>query len=99
MRRLPRASGGFWTRLWTGLFMLVSGLVLCAFSLVMVGVFAIAGGVIWLWVLWRTRDLRRSLRAQAKAAAMNSRATSGTVIEGEFVQIVPPAPDRAGRRR
>lgn len=99
MRRLPRASGGFWTRLFTGLFMLVSGLVLCAFSLVMVGVFAIAGGVLWLWALWRTRDLRRSLRAQAKAAAMNSRTTSGTIIEGEFVQVMPPTPDRARRRR
>jgi ABC-type bacteriocin/lantibiotic exporter with double-glycine peptidase domain len=99
MRRLPRRAQGFWARLLTGVVMLVSGVVLCALSLVMVGVFAIFGGALWLWAVWRTRDLRRALREQSLHGAARSTETGGAVIEGEYVEIAQRTPDKPRRRR
>lgn len=99
MRRLPRRAQGFWARLVTGIVMLVSGIVLCALSLVMVGVFAILGGALWLWALWRTREIRRTLREQALRGVSRNAETGGAVIEGEYVEISRPASDKPRRRR
>lgn len=99
MRRLPRRAQGFWARLVTGVVMLVSGIVLCALSLVMVGVFAIFGGVLWLWAVWRTRDLRRALREQSVHGVARDTRTGGAVIEGEYVEISTRGTDKPRRPR
>jgi len=99
MRRLPRRAQGFWARLFTGLAMLVSGVVLCALSLVMVGVFAIFGGALWVWAVWRTRDLRRAMREQSLRGVSRDIETGGAVMEGEYVEISQRTPHKPQRRR
>ena len=99
MRRLPRRAQGFWARLLTGIAMLVSGVVLCALSLVMVGVFAIFGGVLWVWAVWRTRDLRRAMREQSLHGVSREVESGGAVIEGEYVEIAQRNPEKPRRRR
>jgi len=99
MRRLPRRAQGFWARLLTGIAMLVSGVVLCALSLVMVGVFAIFGGVLWVWAVWRTRDLRRAMREQSLHGVSREVESGGAVIEGDYVEIAQRNPEKPRRRR
>lgn len=72
-------------RLLVPLAALVVGVVAFMFSLVVVAGLAAVGLLLWGWIMWRTRDLRREMRArQAEVSAAGS---GGAVIDGEYVEI------------
>lgn len=59
-------------------------------SVAAVGIFVLAGALVvgaiaWAWLMWKTRVLRRDLRAQMEAA-QRGEAREVTVIEGEVVR-------------
>ncbi len=52
------------------------------FASVIFAVAAVLALIIWGWLMWRTRDLRRELeRAEGREG---TEGTEGTVIEGEY---------------
>ena len=66
------------------------------FSLVFFAVVAVAGLILWLYLWWKTRALRRLMREQA-ARQMNGQSSDtqaagpdsgGEIIEGEAVRVV-----------
>jgi hypothetical protein len=62
------------------------------FSIVIFAVLAVAGLVVWLYFLWKTRALRQQIREQMRAQDFASSApeaeSPGEVIEGESVRVV-----------
>lgn len=61
------------------------------FSVMFFAVVLAAGVVIWGYVWWRTRELRKVMReaqAQAQAQATRSDTASGLIIEGEVIREV-----------
>jgi hypothetical protein len=82
-----------------GLVLFVLGLM---FSVVIIAVAVAAGLIIWGWIWWKTRPLRRQMREQmearmaaggdtaAPAADDEGRAPSGRVIEGEVIRADDP---------
>jgi hypothetical protein len=66
------------------------------FSLAFFSIVAVAGLILWLYLWWKTRELRRLMREQA-ARQMNGQSSDtqafgpdsgGEVIEGEAVRVV-----------
>lgn len=71
---------------------IVFGLAL-TFSVMFFAVVVAAGVVIWGYLWWRTRDLRKAMReaqARARAAGAEGRTPTGTgmVIEGEVIREI-----------
>ncbi len=62
------------------------------FSIVIFAGVAIAGLVLWLYFLWKTRALRQQIRERMRAQEAAPRApepaASGEVIDGESVRVV-----------
>jgi 1,4-dihydroxy-2-naphthoate octaprenyltransferase len=62
------------------------------FSIVIFGAVAIAGLILWLYFLWKTRALRQQIREQMRAQEAAPKAAqadpAGEVIEGESVRVV-----------
>ncbi|MGE3772003.1 MAG: hypothetical protein AB7I32_03700 [Gammaproteobacteria bacterium] len=66
------------------------GILVLAFT---VSVFVLAGALVvgalaWAWLMWKTRVLRRDLRAQMEAA-QRGEARGVTIIEGEVIREEP----------
>lgn len=91
-----QGSKGLFAQVMTG----IAGVILLGaalmFSLVFFAVVAVAGLVLWLYLLWKTRALRKLMREQATRqmnGESSDRQTSGPdsdgeVIEGEAVRVV-----------
>ena len=98
LRRKPRQ--GIAAQLLTLVGTALALAVALTFSLVVVAVVAVAGVLIWGYVWWKTRELRRQMRdamaaqaagaqgARPTAGADESTAASGAIIEGEAVRVV-----------
>jgi len=89
-RRRVRPMGP-WQKLVAG----VAGIGLFAlalmFSVVLFAVVATVGLAVWGWVWWKTRDLRKQMRAQmeahrAQANTTSGQAEEGLVLEGEVIR-------------
>ncbi|NSL56999.1 hypothetical protein [Uliginosibacterium aquaticum] len=98
----PRTPAGPFTRIVAGLFTLVAIVAMVMFSVVALGVVLVGGAVFLGYFWWKTRALRRALRAQSpvqqepfaqRSPAENS---DGMVIEGEMIREVP---DHEAQRR
>lgn len=66
-----------------------------AFSLVLFAALLVIGAMVWGYVWWRTRDLRRQMAAQMAeqmAEQRREQRPGGRVIEGEVVHRPPPDP-------
>lgn len=78
----PRAAGPL-----KKLFTLVTGVILLGlglmFSVVVLTGVVVVGLMVWAWLWWKTRNLRRAMR-EAQSAAQPS-PTGGDIIEGEAV--------------
>ena len=85
---LPPAQTGPLQNLLTliaGIVMLTLGLM---FSVVAVVVIVVIGLLVWGYLWWKTREIRRLLRqAQASASTVS---TTGDIIEGEAVVVHEP---------
>lgn len=92
LRRNPRQ--GIAAQLLTLVGTVLALAVALTFSLVVVAVVAVAGVLIWGYVWWKTRALRRQMRDAMAAQAAGATGTgetpaaSGQVIEGEAVRVV-----------
>lgn len=80
------------------LFALTAGAILLVlgfmFSVLLFGVIVSAGLLVWGYVWWKTRKLRRAMREQAP------RAEGGHVIEGEVIIVeTEEGEDRPGKRQ
>lgn len=79
-------------RLLTALLGLLALAAAFMFSIVIFAIVAIAGLVLWLYFLWKTRALREQIRAQMGAPSAAPKTPqadpAGTVIEGESVRVV-----------
>ena len=76
---LQRIAGAF-----VGLALFVAAFV---FASVVLAVVATVGLVLWGWLWWRTRDLRRAAAARREAmAGRPDGAGGGTVVEGEVIR-------------
>jgi len=72
------------------------------FSLVVFAVIAVVGLILWLYFMWRTREVRKQMRdqfeAQMKAptpdAQSRETAVTGDVIEGEAVRLEDEPPPK-----
>ncbi|MBM4227674.1 MAG: hypothetical protein FJ164_08015 [Gammaproteobacteria bacterium] len=79
---------GFWGKLAVSLLAIVTGVVLFTFSLVVLAVFLAFGLIVWAWLMWRTRGIRRQLREQMEDALRRSAdSADGAVIEGEYTEV------------
>ena len=67
------------------------------FGLVVLAILAVAGVILWLYFWWKTRELRKQMRAQVEEqlkaqangeAGCSTEAPAGDVIEGEAVRVV-----------
>ena len=66
------------------------------FSVALFAVLLTAGAAIWAWVWWKTRALRKAMRAQMEAQAASGRGAQGArpgsarglIIEGEVIREV-----------
>ncbi|HEY5636630.1 MAG TPA: hypothetical protein VIS77_06975 [Burkholderiales bacterium] len=76
---LQRIAGAF-----VGLALFVAAFV---FASVVLAVVATVGLVLWGWLWWRTRDLRRAAAARRDAMGNGpAGAGDGTVVEGEVIR-------------
>lgn len=57
------------------------------FSLVLLAVVAAVGVCVWLYLWWKTRELRRVLREQQAGHAAGPAETDGQIIEGEAIVV------------
>lgn len=64
------------------------------FSLVALAVVAIGGVMLWGWLWWKTRAIRKQMREQREAGVQPS--SEGYIIEGEVIRETDenPGPDR-----
>ena len=77
-----------WGKLAASLLAVVMGVVLFTFSLVVLAVFLAFGLIVWAWLMWRTRGVRRRMREQMEDALRRSAdPADGTVIEGEYTEV------------
>lgn len=54
---------------------------------VVVFAFALAAGLlVWGWLWWKTREVRRQMREQMEAQRMGEAPPGGRVIEGEVIR-------------
>lgn len=58
------------------------------FSLVALAVIAVGGLLVWGWLWWKTRAIRKQLREQGPPAASHD---DSQVIEGEVIREAEPA--------
>jgi threonine/homoserine/homoserine lactone efflux protein len=99
-----RAPAGLLARVVAGLFTLLAVVALLMFSVVAVGVLLVGGAVFLGYLWWKTRALRRALKAQPSMQqtpfAQRSPAANddGMVIEGESIREVPEHEGEAPRR-
>ena len=73
------------------------------FSLLALAVVAVGGLMLWAWLWWKTRAVRKQLREQGQAAA-NRRPDDvfhegGYIIEGEVIRDNDETPDSPRRLR
>lgn len=88
MTARPAWLSSVWGRVLVSALAVVLGVVLFTFSLVLLAVFLSVGLVFWGWALWRTRDLRRELRARHDEILRAAGAPEdGAVIEGEYHEV------------
>ncbi|MHB1372938.1 MAG: hypothetical protein ACYC5W_02830 [Thauera sp.] len=74
------------------------------FSVALFAVLLTAGAAIWAWVWWKTRALRKAMRAQMDAQAASGRGAQaarpgsarGLIIEGEVIREVRVDEEAAG---
>ena len=73
------------------------------FSLVALAVVAIGGLMLWAWLWWKTRAVRKQLREQGRTTASRRPddvfSEGGYIIEGEVIRDNDETPDRARRLR
>ena len=81
----------------------VAVLAAMAMSVVALGAILVVGAVAGAWFWWRTRDLRRQLRAEmarmqamagtrpSGAAPARTSAGQGQILDGDFIREAPPA--------
>jgi hypothetical protein len=73
MEQFKRIAGAL-----VGIGLLIAGLI---FASVILAVAAVLALLVWGWLMWRTRHLRR---AMAEAEQRAAKQAGGTVIEGEY---------------
>jgi Flp pilus assembly protein TadB len=72
----------------------VAGLVLM-FGAVLLLVLVILGAIAWAYLWWKTRELRKRMRAFSPQGMMReAEAGNGRVFEGEVVRVVEPRDGR-----
>ena len=72
------------------------------FSLVVFAVVAVAVVILWLYFMWKTRDVRKRMREQFEAQMSNSQhdsrpresAVGGDFIDGEAVRVDDEPPPK-----
>jgi hypothetical protein len=88
---------------------LIVAVVALSISVVAVALLAVVGSLVFAYYWWKTRDLRRELKARieaaqaARAAGVDSAAQNGMIIEGEWQRdgepvsstVAPPTPSNA----
>lgn len=57
------------------------------FSVVLLAVAAAVGLCVWIYLWWKTRELRRVLNEQQPVRAAAPEATEGLVVEGEAIIV------------
>jgi ABC-type transport system involved in Fe-S cluster assembly fused permease/ATPase subunit len=61
------------------------------FSAVLLVVIVILGTMVWAWLWWKTRALRKHMRdLQAQARERAESASNDAVFEGEVIRVVEP---------
>ncbi len=74
--------------------MAVAGLVLM-FGAVLLLVLVILGAIAWVYLWWKTRELRKRMRAFSPHEMMSeAEASNDNVFEGEVVRVVEPRDGR-----
>ena len=62
------------------------------FSLVALAVVAVGGTLLWGWLWWKTRAIRKQMREQGPHNTdLNREGSSGRIIEGEVIHESQPA--------
>lgn len=56
------------------------------FSLVLFVVLVAAGLLVWAYLWWKTRGLRRQMREQQEMGEMRDQPSGGRIIEGEVIR-------------
>jgi hypothetical protein len=66
------------------------------FSIVLLAVVAAVGLCVWIYLWWKTRELRRVLREQQATRPVDpeAAATDGQIIEGEAIVVEERDPDQ-----
>ncbi|VVC82829.1 hypothetical protein [Sideroxydans sp. CL21] len=61
------------------------------FSAVLLAVIAIIGTMVWAYVWWKTRELRKHMRDFSRPeVAREAKASNDEVFEGEVIRVVEP---------
>jgi uncharacterized protein HemY len=88
MRKRSARFSGFWGKLAVSLSVAALSVVLFTFSLVILAVFLALGLVAWVWLMWRTRGVRRQMREKREEAMhRGANPAGGSVIEGEYSEV------------
>lgn len=72
---------------------LAVAIVALMFSAVFFAVIAVVGLIAWAYIWWKTREVRKQMRAfagQSQSAMREQHASNDEVFEGEVIRVVDP---------
>ncbi len=103
MRNLPNTSANFadtLRKIAAFIVMLILLGLAFMFSMVVIAVILVAGAIVWAYLWWKTRELRKQMRdfpprgVVMEDDAVESEVIMGEVIEGEAIRVDDSHPKR-----